>query len=131
MGTYYTRLDRPILGHVNDEFERERDQMEAIVAKLGGDLASHAVTGDIASATGIVLADSTAGNITLTLPTLAAADAGKKIILKKIVSANDVVLVGTIDGVSGLTIAAAALKRSITLLWSGTAWYIIGSHDAA
>lgn len=71
-------------------------------------------------------ADSTSGNITLTLPT-AVGIPGRKYIIKKIVSANNVDIatngVQTIDGVSMLTLIEN--YESASLVSDGANWMII------
>jgi len=70
----------------------------------------------------IITVDATAGAATMTLPTLAAADDGWNCRFIKIdASTNGMVLAGTINGVSGLTLAVQ--YQFVEVHWSGTAWY--------
>ena len=76
---------------------------------------------------GTVLADSTGGNITITLPTTGI-PTGRIYVVKKKVAANVVSLApsaGTIDGVS--SVGLTSIYEKAIVQWDGNNWYIIGS----
>jgi hypothetical protein len=73
----------------------------------------------------LITADCTAGDVDLTLPTLAAADAGWSCVVARIdASANAVNLIGTINGDTDLVISTQ--YQHVVAVWSGTAWYANG-----
>ena len=78
----------------------------------------------------IVLVSTTANNRTVTLPNLAAADAGFLIRIKKTNSSNTLTINPAtgddIDGVSAVSLAD--INESAVFAWDGSNWVILSSH---
>jgi hypothetical protein len=71
---------------------------------------------------GLIVADATAGALSITLPTLAAGDSGWAVrVVKSDASANNVTVVGTINGATNYI--TSLRYREATFIWSGSAWF--------
>lgn len=69
-----------------------------------------------------ISADATAGNISLSLPSLAAGDDGWAVrVFKSDASANTVTATGTVNGVSGFTLSRQF--EAGLFIWGGSAWF--------
>lgn len=103
--------------------------LQAFEARIGGYFGTRSVTatGALAVDDGLVLANATAGNITLTLPTAASAS-GLRIAVKKTDASLNTV---TIDGNGAETIDGAANRvlltqyAVVTVMSDGTQWWVV------
>jgi hypothetical protein len=103
--------------------------LQAFEARIGGYFGTRSVTatGALAVDDGLVLANATAGNITLTLPTAASAG-GLRIAVKKTDASLNTV---TIDGNGAETIDGAANRvlltqyAVVTVMSDGTQWWVV------
>jgi hypothetical protein len=103
--------------------------LQAFETRIEGYFGTRSVTatGALAVDDGLVLADATAGNITLTLPTAASAS-GLRIAVKKTDASINTV---TIDGNGAETIDGAANRvlltqyAVVTVMSDGTQWWVV------
>ncbi len=72
---------------------------------------------------GTILVNASGANVTITLPAAAAANAGLKIVIKKIDNSSHSISVGTVDGV---TKTWNVQWQGYIVQSDGSAWYVVG-----
>lgn len=92
-----------------------------------GKVVSKSASASVDTTTSVVLADSTDGNVTITLPA-AATNSGRIVTVIKTVAGNNVVVDGngseTINGSANVTMDDQ--YDMVTVVCNGTAWFVIG-----
>lgn len=114
-GDDHLRLIKTVLRNTFPNGSRAQYFARSRAVTVGGAIAATDMAATIS-------ADATAGNISLSLPSLAAGDDGWAVrVFKSDASANTVTATGTVNGVSGFTLSRQF--EAGLFIWGGSAWF--------